>query len=357
MNYHLLGRTGLRIAPLALGTMTFGEEWGWGSSEDGARQVFNAYCDAGGNFLDTADMYTMGSSETLLGKFVRERNCRDFVVIATKYTFNAQPGNPNAGGNGRKNMLRAVEGSLRRLGTDYIDLYWVHAWDGMTPVEETMHGLNALVESGKVRYIGLSDCPAWYVSRAQTLAEIRGWERLAGVQMEYNLIERNIENEFVPMVVELGMGIVVWSPLASGFLTGKYTRDTLDIGRLGTVKDSGNPVFERITRKDRNWEIEGVLRRVAQEVGRPAAQVALNWITKRPGVSAVLVGAKSVDQLQSNLQSLDFEIPPELSSQLEAASRPESVTPYMFFGPEMRGMQTGGTMIAGEPAWMRRTIV
>jgi aryl-alcohol dehydrogenase-like predicted oxidoreductase len=353
MNYHLLGRTGLRIAPLALGTMTFGEVWGWGSSEDAARLVFNAYLEAGGNFLDTADMYTQGTSETLVGKFVRERNCRDFVVIATKYTFNPQPGNPNAGGNSRKNMLRSVEGSLRRLETDYIDLYWLHAWDGLTPVEEVMHGLNSLVKSGKVRYIGLSDCPAWYVSRAQTLAEVRGWERVAGVQMEYNLIERNIENEYVPMVLELGMGIVAWSPLASGFLAGKYTRESLGEGRLAVVKDSGNPVFDRIVRKDRNWEIEGAVRRIAHEVGRPAAQVALNWITKRPGVSAVLIGAKSVEQLASNLQALDFDLPAELSSQLEAVSRPESVTPYMFFEPSLREKQTGSTNVTREPTWMR----
>ncbi len=351
MNYHLLGRTGLRVSPLALGTMTFGKEWGWGSSEDTAREIFNAYIAAGGNFVDTADMYTNGTSEQLLGKFINERKLRDQVVLATKYSFGAAPGDPNAGGNSRKNCLRAVEGSLARLGTDYIDVYWVHAWDTLTPVEEVMHSLNSLVESGKVRYIGLSDCPAWYVSRAQTLAELRGWERVAAIQMEYNLVERAIEHEYVPMARELGIGICVWSPLAGGLLSGKYNRHSLGEGRLKTAQGSGNPVFDRIASNPRNWEIAEVLNEVAAAAGQPAAAVALNWIAKRPGVTSVLLGATKLEQLRSNVAALDFELAPELVARLEEASRPEAVTPYMFFGETMQQMQTNGTTVTRQPAW------
>lgn len=351
--YHLLGKSGLRISPLALGTMTFGNDWGWGASEDTARELFNTYLESGGNFIDTADLYTNGTSEQFIGKFVRERNARDRVVIATKYSFNAEAGNPNAGGNGRKNLLRAVEGSLRRLQTDYIDLYWLHAWDTFTPAEEVMHTLNALVESGKVRYIGLSDCPAWYVARAQTIAELRGWERLAGLQYEYNLAERAIEQEYVPLAHELGMGICVWSPLASGLLTGKYTKHSLREGRLKTMQGSGNPAFDRITANPRNWDIVDALNAAAKEVGRPASQVALNWVANRPGVSAVLLGATKLDQLKSNLAALDFELPAGVAAKLDEVSRPELVTPYMFFGPQMQAMQTGGVTVQREPKGFR----
>lgn len=351
LNYHLLGNTGLRISPLALGTMTFGNDWGWGSSEETAREIFNTYIDSGGNFVDTADVYTGGTSEELVGKFVKERNLRDFTVIATKYSFGAAPGNPNAGGNGRKNLLRALEGSLRRLQTDYIDLYWVHAWDTLTPVEEVISTLSTVVASGKIRYIGLSDCPAWVVSRAQTLAEVRGWERLAGIQMEYNLTDRSIENEYIPMIQRLGIGLCVWSPLASGLLSGKYTKDNLSEGRLKSVQGSGNPVFDRIAGNPRNWEIVALLNQIAQETGKPASTVALNWITKRPGVSATLLGATKLDQLKGNLQALDFELPTEAAARLEAISRPQAVTPYMFFGETMQKMQTGGLNVSARPAW------
>src|SRR4028118_1129239 len=176
--YYTLGRSGLRVSRLALGAMTFGTESGWGADEDTARQLFNTYIDAGGNFIDTADLYTNGTSESWIGKFVAERGLRDRVVISTKFSYNAEPGNPNAGGNGRKNILRAVEGSLQRLGTDYIDLYILHTWDRITPAEEVMRTFDDLVSSGKVRHVGLSDTPAWYAARAQTLAEWRGYEPL-----------------------------------------------------------------------------------------------------------------------------------------------------------------------------------
>ncbi len=351
MNYHLLGNTGLRISPLALGTMTFGNDWGWGSSEETAREIFNAYIDAGGNLIDTADLYTNGTSEELIGRFVKERNLRDYVVLATKYSFGAAAGNPNAGGNGRKNLMRAIEGSLRRMQTDYVDLYWIHAWDTLTPVEEVMHSLSALVESGKVRYIGLSNCPAWYVARAQTLAELRGWERLAAIQMEYNLTDRSIEHEFIPMIQRLGIGLCVWGPLASGLLSGKYTRDNLSEGRLRAIQGSGNPVFDRVAGNPRNWEIVETLNQAASEIGRPASSVALNWISRRPGVNATLIGATKLGQLQSNLQALDFDLPVEVFARLEGISHPEATTPYMFFGEAMQQMQTNGTRVTASPKW------
>src|SRR5512135_1389441 len=206
-SYALLGRSGLRVSPLCLGTMTFGTEWGWGADPDACRAMLRAYLEAGGNFVDTADLYTGGRSEEILGGLLREAGDRDRLVLASKFTFNARPGDPNAGGNGRKNILRALEGSLRRLGTEYLDLYWLHAWDGLTPVEEVMATLDALVRSGKVRHLGLSDVPAWYLARAQTLAEWRGLERICALQLEYSLVERSIEREFVPAALELGMGI------------------------------------------------------------------------------------------------------------------------------------------------------
>lgn len=351
-DYSLLGNSGLRVSPLCLGTMTFGTEWGWGSPAETSAQIFNAYIDAGGNFVDTADGYTNGTSEELVGTFIKERGLRDQVVLATKYTFGVQPGNPNAGGNGRKNLYRAVELSLKRMKTDYIDLYWVHAWDGLTPVEEVMHSLNTLVEQGKIRYIGLSDCPAWYVSRAQTMAELRGWEKVAALQMEYNLVERTIEREYVTMAQQLGMGICPWSPLASGLLSGKHTKAGLT-GRLKATAEAGNPVFSKYTKHPKNWEIVEVLNNVAQELGKPVPQVALNWITKRPGVTSTLIGASRLDQLEVNMKSLEFDIPATLSARLEAVSAPEENTPYTFFQGTLQQLMTGGTQVTKEPRWFR----
>jgi aryl-alcohol dehydrogenase-like predicted oxidoreductase len=352
--YALLGKSGLRVSPFCLGTMTFGTEWGWGSPIETARAIFTRYLEAGGNFIDTADGYTNGKSEEMLGQFIKEAGNRDRIVLATKYTFNAVPGDPNAGGNGRKNMHRALEGSLRRLQTDYVDLYWLHAWDMLTPVEEVMSSLDALVRAGKVRYLGLSDTPAWYLARAQTLAELRGWERVCALQLEYSLVERTIEREHVPAALELGMGICPWSPLASGFLAGKYRRGAAGAegeGRLQAVKGSGNPVFEKFT--DRNWRILDALREVAAKLGRSPAQVAIAWITRRPGVTSTIVGATKLAQLEDNLSALELDVPPELSRQLEEASRPEPAFPYLFFTPAMQGMVRGGVPVRAEPPWFR----
>lgn len=343
--YYTLGRSGLRVSRLCLGTMTFGTEWGWGSDEDTARQLFNRYVDAGGNFIDTADLYTNGTSEAWIGKFVAERHLRDRVVIATKFSYNGAPPNPNAGGNGRKNILRAVEGSLQRLGTDYIDLYLLHTWDCITPVEEVMRTLDDLVRSGKVRYVGLSDTPAWYAARAQTLAEWRGYEPINTLQLEYSLVERNIEREFVPLGLELGMGIMVWSPLASGLLSGKYrpSEGVLNAdGRLDMMKDTQNPAFQKFN--DRNWKVVAELETVAKELGRSMAQVAVNWTANRPGIGSVIIGATKLSQLDDNLQALDFAIPPELTDRLNAIGSPDAQFPYSFFEPNHQGMIHGSTV-------------
>lgn len=348
--YYTLGRSGLRVSRLALGTMTFGTEWGWGSDRETAQKLFNTYVDAGGNFLDTADLYTNGTSETWLGEFIRERNLRDRAVIATKFTFNSDPSNPNAGGNGRKNILRAVEGSLKRLNTDYIDLYILHAWDGITPAEEVMRALDDLVRSGKIRYIGLSDVPAWYAARSQTLAEWRGYEPICALQLEYSLVERNIEKEFIALGTELGMGVMVWSPLGSGLLSGKYKpsqEGSMGEGRLEAMKDSKNPAFQKFS--DRNWKIVAELEKVANELGKSMAQVSLNWTTNQPGIGSVIIGATKLSQLEDNLQALSFQIPAELNQRLEEISRPDPQFPYFFFDSEIQGMVRGEKPVGVKP--------
>ena len=357
MDYYTLGNTGLRVSRLALGTMTFGEDWGWGSGESAARKTFDKYLEAGGNFIDTADMYTNGSSEKMLGQFVKESNGRDRVVISTKFSYSAQPGNPNAGGNGRKNIMRAVEGSLDRLGTDYIDLYILHTWDSVTPAEEVMRTLNDLVSSGKVRYIALSDTPAWYVAQAQTLAKERHLEPISTVQLEYSLVERNIEFEYVPLAKTLGTGIMVWSPLASGLLSGKYKPSeggTEGSGRLAMLAGSANPAFNKFT--ERNWAIVSELEKVAKELGRSMAQVAVNWVVNRPAVASVLVGATKLHQLEDNLGALDFELPPELQQRLDDISKPETCFPYTFFEPSLQGMVHGGASVGDKPVGYQQPI-
>jgi aryl-alcohol dehydrogenase-like predicted oxidoreductase len=344
--YVTLGRSGLRVSPLCLGTMTFGTEWGWGSEEKTAREVFDSYLAVGGNFLDTADAYTSGHSEELVGKFIAERGLRDRVVLATKFTFNAEPGNPNAGGNGRKNIYRALEGSLRRLQTDYLDLYWLHAWDTMTPIEEVVSTLNDLVRAGKIRHYGFSDAPAWYVARAQTIAEKEGKEPPIALQLEYSLVERGIEREHIPAAQELGLGITPWSPLAGGFLTGKYRRKGSSgqgEGRLEITKDVPNPNFQRFN--DHNWQILDTLLEVAEQINRPPAQIALNWAATQPGVTSLIIGASKPAQLEANLRFAEFDIPVELRQRLDEVSALEFGHPYVFFNPGMQGMISGGTSV------------
>ncbi len=360
MDYYTLGNTGLRVSRLALGTMTFGDDWGWGADEANSRQLFEAYLEAGGNFIDTADLYVNGNSERLLGKFVKESGSRDRVVIATKFSYNAEPGNPNAGGNGRKNILRAVEGSLQRLDTDYIDIYMLHTWDRLTPAEEVMRTLDDLVRSGKVRHVALSDAPAWYVAQAQTLAKERHWEPISTVQLEYSLVERNIEFEYAALAQHLGTSIMVWSPLASGLLSGKYRSSEQGSeqggeGRLAMLANSGNPAFDKF--KEKNWAIVAELERVAKELNRSMAQVALNWVANRPAIASVIVGATKLHQLQDNLGALDFAIPPALQEQLDEASRPVTPFPYTFFEPSLQGMIHGGATVGDKPGSYQQAIL
>jgi aryl-alcohol dehydrogenase-like predicted oxidoreductase len=345
-DYVTLGRSGLRVSSLTLGTMTFGTEWGWGSEEATARAIFDRYLEAGGNVLDTADVYTKGKSEELLGKFIHEGALRDRVVVATKFTFNAQPGNPNAGGNGRKNIYRALHGSLRRLKTDYIDLYWLHAWDTVTPVEEVVSTLNDLVREGKILHYGFSDTPAWYVARAYTLAEKEGKEPPAALQLEYSLIERNIEREHIPVGQELGLAVCPWSPIAGGFLTGRYKREGNSVrgeGRYEQTKD--HPVLGRVLAIEQNWTIVASVLDVAKKIGKTPAQVALNWVATQPGVTSTIIGATKLAQLEDNFSAIEFTIPPELRQRLDEVSALPAAHPYLFFGGVLQAMISGNTSI------------
>jgi aryl-alcohol dehydrogenase-like predicted oxidoreductase len=345
--YVTLGRSGLRVSPLTLGTMTFGTEWGTGADEKGSRAIFDAYLDRGGNTIDTADGYTKGTSETMLGKFITDAKNRDKLVLNTKFTFNGTQGNPNTGGNGRKNIYRALESSLKRLQTDFIDLYWLHAWDTVTPVEEVVSTLADLVAEGKIRYYGFSDTPAWYAARAYTLAEQHGRARLTALQLEYSLLERNIEREHLPAAQELGLGVCPWSPLGGGMLTGKYQRHAdagkgTGEGRLAS-QATRNPNFSKFS--ERNFKIVDALNEAAKALGKPAAQVALNWCATQPGITSTIIGATKTSQLADNLASLDVTIPAELRKKLDEASAIEVTHPYSFFGGDINAMITGGTTI------------
>jgi aryl-alcohol dehydrogenase-like predicted oxidoreductase len=329
--YHLLGRSGLRVSRLALGTMTFGAT-GWGSDEDTSRALLHRYLDWGGNFVDTAVSYAGGRSEELLGKYMAESGARDRIVLATKFTGINDPTDPNAYGNGRKNIISSLETSLRRLGTDYIDLYWLHFWDTMTPVEEVMSTLDSLVRAGKIRAIGLSDVPAWYTAKAQTLAAWRGWEPVVALQMAYSLVERNIEREHVPAARDLGIGLVPWSPLAGGFLTGKYARTDDGVtgdGRFTTSAWSNRPP----QRSPQQWDILDVLTKVAGTAGCTPAQAALNWVANRPMVTSTIIGANSLSQLDDNLAALDFELPLD---ELTEVGKPDPHHPYNMYDPALQ---------------------
>lgn len=352
--YYTLGRSGLRVSRLALGTMTFGEDWGWGAGESTARAMFDRYLDAGGNFVDTADLYTEGSSETLLGRFIEEAGARDRVVLATKFSYNAQPGNPNAGGNGRKNILRAVEGSLKRLRTDYIDLYLLHTWDRITPAEEVLDTLDDLVRAGKIRYAGLSDVPAWYAAHIQTLARERGRHPLVNLQLQYSLAERNIEREFVPLAQELGLGVTAWSPLAMGLLSGKYRpseagADGTGEGRLQAIKGMGIAALQdKFT--PRNWAIVAELERVAREHGLSMAQTAIQWAARQPGLASVILGARNLTQFDDNLAALDRWLPDEALQRLDAVSALPAQFPYSFFAQNHQTGIHGGVGVGDKPA-------
>ena len=325
MRYKLLGNSGLRVSEFSLGTMTFGEDWGWGAGEDACREIFDRYVDAGGNFVDTANKYTNGTSEELVGRLVGDD--RDRFVVATKYTLSTHDGDPNAAGNHRKSMFQAVDASLDRLDTDYVDLLWVHAWDGLTPVEEVMRGLNDLVSSGKVHYLGLSDFPAWVVARAQTIALERDWAPVSAVQLKYNLLERTPERELLPMADALDLGVTVWSPLEAGILTGKYLDDAGTDGE-GRVTTTGRDLTER------EHEVARVVVDVADDLGVSAAQVALAWIRQQEGQLIPILGATKPHQLEDNLVSLDLTLSGEQLSKLDEVSQVEMGFPHDFLAQE-----------------------
>jgi aryl-alcohol dehydrogenase-like predicted oxidoreductase len=320
MRYNLLGKSGLRVSELCLGTMTFGNDWGWGAPKDESRRIFDAFAEGvGGNFIDTANNYTNGTSEKFVGEFVKSD--RDHFVIATKYTLSERKADPNFGGNHRKNLRRSVEGSLQRLGTDHIDLLWLHMWDGMTPVDEVMRALDDLVRMGTVLYVGISDTPAWVVSQANMLAELRGWSRFVAYQGEYSLASRAPERDILPMAEALDLTFLAWGALEGGELTGKYNSPTDEPRRS---KDTN----------DRIKKTASVLMEVAEEAGRTPSQVAINWVRQKPYHMIPIIGARSEKQLMDNLGCLDFELTTEQINRLNAASPIDLGFPHSFLGSD-----------------------
>jgi len=341
MKYRLLGNSGLRVSEAALGTMTFGDDWGWGAAKDEARKVYDAFREAGGNFIDTANLYTNGTSESFLGEFIQGH--RQSLVMATKYSL-ATPGtDPNAAGNQRKNMVLAVEASLKRLQTDYIDLYWVHMWDQMTPVEEVMRALDDLVRAGKVLYTGISDAPAWWIAQANTLAHLRGWSPFIGLQIEYSLIERTVERELIPMAKALNIGVTAWSPLAGGVLTGKYHGHASSEASAEPGRMNNDMAKDFMPERERTERIVAALKTVSVETGRSIAQVALAWLRYRPVPVIPIIGARKLSQFQDNLASFDLTLSADQLKTLDEASRVELGFPYdMYAKPMPRAVCYGG---------------
>ena len=304
-HYVTLGRSGLRVSPFCLGAMTFGDDWGWGSSVADAESILASFIDRGGNFIDTANAYTKGHSEKIIGDYIRQRGIRrDRLVVATKFFANLFPGDPNGGGANRKSIMAACDESLRRLQTDYIDLYWMHLWDRYTPIEETMRALDDLVTAGKVRYVGFSDTPAWKVAQAQVTAHFRDWAPLIALQIEYSLIERSVEGELIPMAAELGLGVAPWSPLRSGVLTGKYTRENVS----AVTPDRGGRVTAYLN--ERTFTILDTLQHVSESVGVSLAAIALAWVQAKPGIASTIIGARTMEQLEQNLAALAVDARP-----------------------------------------------
>ncbi len=333
MRYRLLGRSGLRVSELALGTMTFGEEWGWGASEPESKRMFEAFAEAGGNFIDTANRYTEGTSERFVGDFIAAD--RDHWVVATKYTLWTRRDDPNFSGNHRKNMIQACEASLKRLGSDYIDLYWVHAWDFTTPIEEVMRGLDDLVSAGKVLYVGISDTPAWIVSRANTIADFRGWSPFVGLQIRYSLIDRTAEADLLPMARALDLAVTPWSVLGAGVLTGKYSR--------GNQPEAGRAKEGAATR-ERNLEIAESVVSIAEEIGCKPSQVAIAWVRQQAGVVIPLIGARNLPQLTENLGALDVRLSDEQLATLDEVSQVDLGFPHNFLSdPNILDVVSGGS--------------
>jgi aryl-alcohol dehydrogenase-like predicted oxidoreductase len=342
-SYVTLGRSGLRVSPFTLGTMTFGEDLGWGSSPEDSARILAAYLDRGGNSVDTANVYTNGHSEVIIGDYLAGRpDVRDRIVLGTKFFWNLRPGDPNGGGPGRKAVNQQLENSLRRLRTDYVDIYWMHNFDPVTPAEETLRALDDLVTAGKIRYIGFSDTPAWATAEAATIARFRGWAPVVALQLEYNLLERTSEGELIPMAQAMGMGVLPWSPLASGFLSGKYSSrstgqvDTARAQLVGVPSDEDYPVIDTVND-------------VAAEIGASPAAVALAWVQGRPGITSTLIGARRMDQFEANLGALDLTLSPEHEARLAEVSAPRLNFPAANNASLSRLAQNGGTTVDGVP--------
>jgi aryl-alcohol dehydrogenase-like predicted oxidoreductase len=333
MRYKLLGHSGLRVSEICLGTMTFGEVWGWGASKEESHRIFDCFVEQGGNFIDTANNYTDGTSEQYVGECIASD--RDHFVVATKYTLTTRKDDPNGGGNHRKNMVRAVEASLKRLGTDYIDLYWLHMWDFMTPVEEVMRALDDLVRAGKVVYAGISDTPAWVVSQANTLAELRGWSRFVGLQVPYSMTSRDVERDLLPMARAFDMAVLGWAPLDGGELTGKYQTQTDAPRRYGD-----DPISER------SKTCAEAVAQIAKEIGRTPAQVAINWVRQQQHLAEIIpiVGARTAAQMREDLACLEFTLSDEHLQRLEKVSSISLGFPHSFLASDhVRGLIYGST--------------
>ena len=322
MNYKLFGKSGLRVSELALGTMTFGEEWGWGVNKEESQKVFDTYANAGGNFIDTANRYTEGTSEKFVGEFIASD--REHFVVATKYTLFMRRDDPNFSGNHRKNMVQALEASLKRLDTDFIDLYWLHAWDFTTPEEEVLRTLDDMVRAGKILYIGISDTPTWIVSRMNAIAELRGWTQFTGLQIKYSLLERTVERELLPMARKLDMAVTPWAVLGGGILSGKYNKNKDEEGRAKIYKSIN----------DDNLRIAAEVIKAADEIGKTPSQVALNWVRQQPGVIIPIIGAKTEEQLKDNLECLNFTLSEKHMNQLSEASKIDMGFPHDFLASE-----------------------
>lgn len=330
MNYKLFGKSGLRVSELCLGAMVFGDERSFGAAKEESRRIFEAFAAAGGNFIDTANNYANGASEELVGEFVRPE--RERFVLATKYTLNKRPADPNGGGNHRKNLVQSLDASLRALKTDYIDLYWLHAWDFLTPVEEVMRALDDSVRAGKILYVGVSDTPAWIVSQANTLAALMGWTPFVGLQVEYSLVQRDAERELLPMAEAFGMAVTPWSPLGGGALSGKYNSSPDGRGRLG------NRASERVL------GIAAGVREVAEETGRTPAQVALAWLRAQSSTVIPIIGSRQLDQFEENLGCLDVKLTGDQLARLSSLSTPSLGFPHDFLAsPGVRKLVHGET--------------
>ncbi|WP_018756865.1 aldo/keto reductase [Paenibacillus terrigena] len=320
MQYKLLGRSGLRVSELALGTMTFGDLGGWGANKEESHKIFNAYVEAGGNFIDTTNLYTGGQSEEYVGEFISSE--REKFVVATKYSLSMNPKNPNGGGNHRKSLVQSLDASLKRLKTEYIDLYWLHTWDFLTPVEEIMRALDDQVRAGKILYVGISNTPAWIVSQANTMAALQGWSPFIGLQMEYSLIQREAERDLLPMAEAFEIGVTAWSPLGGGVLSGK--------NKNGTTEDSKRADLNADRLTDRNRTIVATVEEIAKELGKTPVQVALNWIRQRKEGPIPILGARKAAQIRDNLGCLLFQLTQEQMDVLNKVSRIELGFPHGF---------------------------